>query len=322
MFNINKSLLYDPGQVHYLVDSDYRTLAQGWSRADGTGPLDLWGARNPGYVFYAPGRTAQPSGATDAAALQAAVNAMVDFRGDTLFFTPGALSLAAVVAFDVANARYLGPKVGQPRSTRVTLTDAVGDHTIAANDVEFGYLTFVPLTAQNWFAVTTTTDRAWFHDFYYNADGITASTSTEFINSTGANEDWMIERFAVLVDGAQGDFLTLTSPQRWVMQDGDFWVEGGTWATAATFATTPIGNIFRRLHVNGSGASSVLTNFVTGVANSDMQLMMTNVFVNGTLMTTASAIETTFGTATDIDIAECYQTGDATGEGGVAIALA
>ena len=55
MFNINKSLLYDLGQVHYMVDGNYRTLAEGWSRADGTGPLDLWAARNPGYVFYTPG---------------------------------------------------------------------------------------------------------------------------------------------------------------------------------------------------------------------------------------------------------------------------
>jgi len=43
----------DIGQTLYLVDSNYRTAAQGWFRPDGTGPGDLANSRNKdqGYVF-------------------------------------------------------------------------------------------------------------------------------------------------------------------------------------------------------------------------------------------------------------------------------
>ena len=121
-FNYTKSLLaseYDPAQVHYMVDSDFRTIAQGWSRADGTGPMDLYQARNPGYVY----RTTDS--ATDAVALQAAIDSMVDFRGDALFFTPGAYSIATVRTIDVPDARWLGPKVSHPSLARASITAAV-----------------------------------------------------------------------------------------------------------------------------------------------------------------------------------------------------
>lgn len=320
MFNINKSLIFDPGVIHYLVDSNFRTAAQGWTQSDGTGPLDLWNAKNPGTVFYTDGGPIAAGGTTDALATQAAIDAMVDFRGDTLYFTPGSYSLASVVAFNVANARYLGPKTGHPKASRVTLTDAVGDHTLAVNDVEFAYLNFVPLTAQNFFAIASG-DRAWFHHFYYNSDGIGASTSTEFINASAQVVDWLIEDFAVHVDAAQGDFLTLTSPARWLIQRGDFIVEGGTWASVVTFATTPIGMRCDLLWFNGSGTSSVYTNIFTGVANSNMQLLATRLYLNGSAIATDGAIETTFGTATDIDLAECFYSGDATTQGGLLAVL-
>lgn len=304
------------GQTFYVVDGNYRTQAQGWWRPDRTGPLDLFDQKHPGYVY----RTDKYS--SDRNAIQAAIDAMIDYRGDLCFFTPGSYSIATTaLALNVANARYQGPKVGDGRRSVVTITDAIGDNVISTDDNEFSFLKFVPLTAQNFFACAAG-NRAWFHHFYYNADGIAASTSTEFVNTTAAVDDWMFEDFAVQVDAAQGDFLTAVSPQRWVIRNGIIWVEGGTWASAITFGTTPIGNLVDNIHVLGSGASSALTNFYTGATNKDMQITMTRVFVNGTLMSTASAIETGCGTTGDIDIAECYQTGDATGEGGVSIALA
>src|SRR3970282_1889444 len=96
----------DIGQYFYMVDSDYRTAAQGWSRADRTGPLDLWSQRSPGYTF----RKADYS--SDKGAMQAAVDALIDFRGDALYLTPSAISLGAVVTLDVADMRLLGSPVG------------------------------------------------------------------------------------------------------------------------------------------------------------------------------------------------------------------
>ena len=181
----------DIGQIHYLVDSNFRTYAQGWSRADGTGPINLYDEQNPGYVFYAPG--AQPSGvtySTDRNAVQGAIDAMVDFRGDTLFFTPGALSIATTaLAFNVPNARYLGPPVRNPRRTAVTITDAIGDNTVSVDNNEFAFIRFVPLTAQNWFQLANGADGGYIHDCFYDADGITASTSTEFIATAATTDD-------------------------------------------------------------------------------------------------------------------------------------
>ena len=307
----------DIGQVFYLVDANYRTSAQGWSRSDGTGPLDLWAERNDGYVF----RTTDSSYANDAACIQDAINAMVDYRGDTLLFTPGNYSVGTILAMNVANARYLGPPVAHARRAAAIFTDTVGDHVLSGGDVEVAFLKFIPLTATSLFQIAAG-GGCWFHHFYYDADGVAASTSTEFLNASAALADWTIEDFAVRVDAAQGDFCTLVSPQRWLVQRGHFWVEGGTWASVFTFSTTPIGNLFDQLWFNGSGASSAYTNLITGVANSDMQLMATRVYVNGTALATATAIETTFGTTGDIDIADCVQTGDATTEGGTLITLA
>ena len=115
--------------------------------------------------------------------------------------------------------------------------------------------------------------------------------------------------------------MTLTSPQRWTIQRGKFWVEGGTWASVFTLVTTPIGLHADLLFFNGSGASSVYTNIFTGVTNSDMQLLATRCYLNGSAIATDGAIETGFGTTVDIDLAECYYSGDATTEGGLLVVL-
>jgi len=99
-----KDQFLDFGEVHYMVDSDYRTQAQGWSRADRTGPLDLYLARANAqfqYVF----RTADYS--SDAVAIQAANDALIDFRGDVLLFTPGAYSVATALTIDVRDLHQL-----------------------------------------------------------------------------------------------------------------------------------------------------------------------------------------------------------------------
>ena len=317
----------DIGQIHYLVDSNFRTYAQGWSRADGTGPVDLYAEQNPGYVFYAPGT--QPSGvtySTDRNAVQGAIDAMVDFRGDTLFFTPGSLSIATTaLAFDVPNARYLGPPVPTPFRSAITITDAIGDNAVSVDNNEFAFIRFVPLTAQNWFQMASGADFGYIHDYWYDAQGISASTSTEFVAGT-TNEGWVIRNGKHVVDEAQGDAFSLTSSTRWTWEDCDFYVElsGIAWASVFTFLTSALGNIARRLYFRGCGGSTpaVFTNIFTGVANVNGQLMVSDCRIDGTALATASDIESTFGTTTDIEIIETFQSGDAAGQGGLVIALA
>ena len=321
----------DIGQTFYMVDSDFRTAAQGWSNAEGTGPLDLYAKYGSGaatYVYYAPG-TGQPSGVVydrDQLAIQAAIDAMTDFRGDTLFFTPGSYSIGTTaLEFNVANARYLGPPVPTAYRSAVTLTDAIGDNNVSVDNNEFAFMKFVPLTAQNFFQTASGADFGYMHDYLYDAQGIAASTSTEFVAGT-TNEGWVIRRGTHVVDAAQGDAFALTSSTRWLWEDCDFYVELTTvaWASVFTFITSALGNIARRCTFRGCGGSTpaVFTNIFTGVANVNGQLLITDCRVDGTALATASGIETTFGAATDVELIETYQSGDATGEGGVVIALA
>jgi len=320
MFNINKSLLYDPGQVHYIVDSDFRTLAQGWSRADGTGPLDLWGARNPGYVFYAPGRTAQPSGATDAAAMQAAIDALVDFRGDTLFFTPGTYTPATALAINVPDARWLGPIVSSPEAARANLVAGVAaafTTTADADRMEVGYLRFVPLTAATMWSVVTGTDRLHFHDFVFDTNGITASTSTIFVDTAGTCDGSLFEKFVLLTDDSTGAMFTITGTlTRFQIKDFTHFHVG-----ANALAISLVDD-------NAAGASGIIVGpgrGVTGAAGAVTTLYdlvnkttaETNVtidrFYGSVGYATTTTIVTSAGAVNDIDIVDSWI---ATVEGG------
>lgn len=318
----------DIGKTLYVVDTDYRTSAQGWWRSDGTGPMNLFDQRNPDTVFFTPGGTVTASGGTDAAAIQAAINAAVDFRGDKLLYTPGSYSVGTALSIDVPGLRILGPKRGHIKHSMVTVTATVASAyslTAAADDVEIGYHRIVPLTAAKFMDVTAAADRGYLHDLWYDATGVAASTSTEFCNA-GACNDWLVERCSFYVDAAQGDAFTLASSLRWVWQDCDFTVglNGIAWASVITFTTSALGNIMRRCFFTTAGGATpaVFTNALTGIANVNGQILVTDCRLNGTAFSAGTAIETTFGTTTDIDLAENYFSGDATTEGGVLVVLA
>lgn len=223
----------DIGQTFYVVDANYRTIAQGWSNGDRTGPLDLWSERNRGYVYRC-GAGGEYS--TDSAGIQAAIDAMVDFRGDTLFFTPGAYSLAAALTINVPDARWLGPAVSDPRLCRASITDAIGSGcttTAAADRMEIGFLRFVPLTATTLWNVVANTDKLHFHHFFYDVNGIAASTSTIFLTGAGTtNDDFTFSDFYALTDAAQGPLLSMVGTYRNLdIVDFEWNHEAGTLAT-------------------------------------------------------------------------------------------
>ena len=118
----------DIGQTFYVIDSDFRTAAQGWSNTEATGPLDLFSQRNSGRTFYGPGvGEVNQSYATDEAAINAAIDACTDFRGDTVLLTPGAYEISTAITPNVPDGRLLGPPVSTPGAARVTLNaDAAG----------------------------------------------------------------------------------------------------------------------------------------------------------------------------------------------------
>jgi len=224
----------DIGQYFYMVDSNYRTAAQGWSRADGTGPLDLWQARQPHgdqRVFYTPETGNQGTTyASQAAALQAANDALIDFRGDTLYFTPGNYNIATAVVVDVPYARWLGREYRSPqygcapsvRNTTITcgVTNALTASTANAVDGwELGYIRFVPITADESTLISAAQVNLYWHDFMVDYHGVAENAATVFQLQSGAVNFSQFENFTSLVDEAMGPLFdisaTIVRQTRW-----------------------------------------------------------------------------------------------------------
>ena len=299
----------DFGQIHYMVDSDYRTAAQGWSRSDRTGPLDLYEARKAGpggaqYVF----RTADYT--SDAVALQAANDALIDFRGDTILFTPGAYSIATAQTIDVPDARWLGPPVSHPSIARASLTAAVAAAfapTAAADRMEIGYLQLVPLTAETMFNFAAVVGLD-VHDTFYNADGIVASTATIGFVLATASEFASFRNSYIWCDAAQGPWVQAAGILKGLtINDFQIFQEAGTWATAVDLAG--VGAVSFNIgpgSISGT-AAGVVTTLVT-IANKTVD--DSNGFVHGVRCSThgpaaGSMVTLTTDVAT-ADITDCW----------------
>ena len=271
----------DIGQTFYLVDGDFRTQAQGWSRPDRTGPLDLIEARRPGpggvqYVYRTTDYT------TDASCLQDAVNNMVDFRGDALFFLPGAPSISTAITIDVPGARWLGRPIQHPAQAYTTITDAIGTGlqlTAAADDMEIGFLGFVPLTAAVTVNVTGAANGGYIHHIFWNSAGIAASTATSFINFAGAAQHWWIDQVYWMTDAAQGALVTVNGSANF-MEISNFrhYHQTGTLAIALLDVQAAGASGFRVR--NGTGTIAGTTAVVTNLIN---LVDMTNNISNGSL---------------------------------------
>jgi len=201
------------GETTYIVDSDYRTGAQGWFRPDGTGPVNLFNARNPGQVFNT------VDFLTDAVALQEANDALIDYRGDVLYFTPCNLSLAAAVTPDVPYARWLGqayksPRFGAPKPVRnTTITAAITNALTvgAAEGMELGYIRFVPITADESVLFSTANAGIYWHDFLVDYRGVATSAATAFSSTTAALTDYQFDHFTWLSDAPQGPMFDVSA---------------------------------------------------------------------------------------------------------------
>jgi len=299
----------DFGQVFYVVDSDYRTAAQGWSQADRTGPLDLYEARKAGrggvqYVY----RTGDYS--SDAVALQAAIDGQVDFRGDTLYFTPGAYSIATALVADVPDARWLGPPVSHPSLARASLTAAVAAAiapSAAADRMEIGYLRLVPQTAQTMFNIGVITGLH-VHDVFLNTDGITASTATIYFILATASEFASFERLYIWNDAAQGPLIRTAGIMKGLtIRDFEIFAEAGTWATVVDLAGVGATSFNIGPGVVSGTAAAAVTTLVT-IANKTVD--DSNGFVHGVRCSThgpaaGSMVTLTTDVAT-ADITDCW----------------
>lgn len=294
----------DIGQTIYVVDSNYRTAEQGWSRADRTGPLDLYEEYGAGRVF----RTGDYS--TDAACIQAAIDEMVDFRGDTLYFTPGSYSVGTALAINVPDARWTGPRVSHPSLSRASLTatvDLAFAPTTASDRFDLGNLQLVPLTAGTmWDCAALAGFHG--HDLFLNWDGIAASTSTVGFVFASTAEFVNFNNIYAWVDGAQGPLIRAAGIIKGLtVSNLQIFLEAGTWATALDLAGVGIAH-FDVGPVTISGGGTALTSLLT---LADKTTDSSSGFVHNVRSSskgpasTALAVPTT-DTAT-VDLVDCWR---------------
>lgn len=298
----------DIGQTYYMVDSDYRTAAQGWSRADATGPLDLFTERLPGFVF----RTGDH--ASDTVAMQAAIDAMIDFRGDVLYFTPGAYVASAATSVDVPDARWLGSPVGGlGSSARALITASASgalDMTAAADRMEVGFLRFVnPDSGHVWDVATGAANPYW-HTFCWDEEGTTANAANQLLLVAGTWDKGLFENFCWYTGGVTGPMVEF---------DGTvthFSFSNFEHIHAAT-GLLPIA----LLDIDGVGSTGIsigpgkgtvgAAGTVTAIVDIvDMTATSTNVSVRDTVNSVgygaAATYVTTAGGVNDIDLCNCW----------------
>lgn len=318
----------DFGEVQYMVDTSYRTQAQGWSRADGTGPLDLSigasGRRSQApYVF----RTGD-FGSTSAA-MQAANDAMVDGRGDALVFTPGSYTPATALTVTKADARWLGPKVADPRLARATITAGVASVlglSAAADRMEFGFLRIVPLTATAVLALTAGCDKLYMHDVHYDTRGIATSTSTLLMTAAAA-ADHKFQRIVINTDAAQGAPFTYTGTATCIsFNDITFWHGNGTTLAIALadFQGAATGVEVEMIRGNLTGlASSAVTNLIKfSESGGDIQTIgLRNVRTSIGFCAASALVSLTSAEAAEVGIANSYLDVVSGGAGGAGTAF-
>ena len=302
----------DFGEVHYMVDSDYRTIAQGWSRADRTGPLDLYLQRSNAqlqYVF----RTADY--ASDALALQAAIDAQVDFRGDVLLFTPGAYSIATARTIDVPDARWLGPRCSAPEVARASLTNAAVASIFAigaaADRMEIGFLELIPVTAQTMFSVAAI-DKLHVHHIFVNMDGVAASTATIPFQIAASAQFMLFENTLVWCDAAQGPWINCAGALKGLtVKDFRLVQEAGTWAAVIDFeGTGAVSFDIGPGSISGTGGASI-TSLITAA---DKTQDTSHGYVHGIRASVvgpaAGSLAVATGLAAELSITDCWRAVD------------
>lgn len=298
------------GLIHYVVDADYRTPAQGWSKGDRTGPLDLYAERNENQVFYTSGGPFAGSnvGSSDANAIQKAIDAAVDFRGDTILLTPGSYSIGTVLSVDCPDLRILGPYASAPERARTTVTAAVAaaiNITAAAKRVELGWLRLVPLTASHMLDVSDGANFQHWHDFYYDSDGITANTGTQLCLVAGAMNHSVIEKFVMHTDGAQGPLVETDGViENLTIQHFRHYHNAGTNAISLLDIDGDGGGPFYVGHgrglITGGGAVTAMITIVDQTVNTVCGLVED--FMGAVGYSTATGLVTVAGTGAEFNI--------------------
>jgi len=311
-----------PGQSFYVVDSDFQTI---WGQTDGTGLPDFYSTMAPGRVF----RTGDYRDDDDA--IQAAIDAAIGGRGDTVWITPGDYRVVDSIAVNKRGIRILGQPVQNPSRALVTLD---GDTTagltdeifnITAADVEIGFLRIIPDSGFIAFDFSAAANRLYCHHLFFDMETPAISAQTRGLVAIGAAANCLFEKIWWKSDGAQGSGLVTAGLLDSVIRKCYFFCRQsvnttGIWASPWDVGAAVNGVIGEDLHfITSSGG--VMTRPLDG-ANATIAggLKLENCRFPSELG--AAPIVPVGGfSASECTLVECYMAGAGAGDGGTLITV-
>ena len=238
--------------------------------------------------------------------------------GDVIMLLPGGHTVStASVAADVAGVSMFGIPAGNGnilRNRTTITTDITADEIInvTAADIEFAHFDIIPITAADAIDLSAAADGFYMHHFKVDMKTPVVSTSTVGITLAAA-EGILIEDFAVICDGAQGNAIVATAAIDSVIRRGTLLLSAGTWASAIL-----CGAATTQLHidkVNFLASAATLTAGVNGTGAT---------IASGVLVTDCRFADSVTKAVDNFDAGECelaenFQLGVGSTDGGVLV---
>ena len=293
-----------------------------WGRIPETGGHVYWVAPSAGYTVA--GRSYSASDDNDGLDPRRALvtpdrawNLVTADVGDVIVLLPGSHSTAASIAADVAGVTMMGLPSGRGNFLRQkTVLGAVTANqnvNVTAADIELAYFHFVPVTADSAVDLTAAADRLHIHDCSFDMATPAANTGTIGIDAIGGASNVLLDNCFFECDGAQGPAIVAGAILDSVVQNCLFTLSAGTWVSAMTQAAAG-----RRLVVRDCDwhvGNGTITNGCLGTTGGEVSM--------ATFLRCYFADSITNGVdgydAGDAEIAECYQAGLGSTDGGVLV---
>lgn len=190
--------------------------------------------------------------------------------GDVIVLLPGTHTPSASIAANVAGVTMMGLPSGAGNflKPKATIAAVTGDQNcnVTAADIEFGFINWIPVTADTAVDLTADADRLHMHHCSFDFATPAASTGTIGIEALGAASNVLIDNCYWECDGAQGNAIVATALVDSAIQECDFSLSAGTWASVILTGAATDRMFIRRCNfycagtaitvgVNGTGAS-------------------------------------------------------------------
>lgn len=238
--------------------------------------------------------------------------------GDNIILLPGAHTVqTSSVAADVPGVTMMGIPNGRGNvlrpQTSIT-TDITADEIInvTAANIEIAHLDIIPITASDAIDLSAAADGFYLHDCRFDLETPAVSTSTVGITLAAAN-DILLEDFSVICDGAQGNAIVATGALNSMIRRFKMLQSAGTWASAIL-----CGAATNRLHIDEGfflPSNATLTAGINGTgATIASGVIATRCYFADSVTVAVDNFD-----AGECEIAECYQAGVGSTDGGVLI---